>query len=238
MNEPKPIAFDAYEKLAESYAQLAPDKAENGYIEHPAMRAQLGDVSGLQVLDAGCGPGLLTAWLVDRGAAVTGVDMSPKMLALAEARLQGRAALHRADLAQAMPFLKDASFDLVASSLAMDYILDWSMPLAEFRRVLRPNGRLVFTVQHPVGAYLWYKLNRYTGVQYAESTWKGFGGEAVTMPDFYRSFAEMMSSLISAGFRVTHVADTLPVPALKAKDAALFEKYSRRPPFMLLEAVS
>jgi len=57
-----PIAFEAYEKLAEAYSRFAEGKAENGFIEHPAMRKQLGVVKGLKILDAGCGPGILASY--------------------------------------------------------------------------------------------------------------------------------------------------------------------------------
>ena len=152
MDEDRPIALDAYEALAGRYSELAPEKAENGYIEHPAMRAQLGDVRGKSVLDAGCGPGILAAWLVEQGADVTAFDISPTMIGLAQQRLQGRAPAFIADLAAPLPSLHDGTFDIVASSLALGYVRDWSVPLGEFRRVLRSGGRLVFSVQHPLSA--------------------------------------------------------------------------------------
>jgi len=58
------IARRAYTALADQFSALAPTKAENAYIEQPAMRAALGDVRGLDVLDAGCGPGILLAYLI------------------------------------------------------------------------------------------------------------------------------------------------------------------------------
>jgi SAM-dependent methyltransferase len=237
MDDSRPIALDAYEALAESYARIAEAKAENGYIEHPCMRRQLGTVTGLAVLDAGCGPGILADYLLTQGAAVTGVDVSPRMLALADRRLGGRVPLHQADLARPMPFLPRGGFDVVASSLAIDYVRDWSIPMAEFHRVLKPRGRLVFTVQHPVGAFLWYKADRYAGVQYVEARWKGFGGDSVVMPDYYRSFAEMVNPLLAAGFALRQVVDAAPVEALKEKDPQLHEKYSRLPPFLCFDAV-
>ncbi|MEL7201206.1 MAG: SAM-dependent methyltransferase, partial [Pseudomonadota bacterium] len=72
-----PIARDAYDALAEGYAALAETKAENGFNEHPAMRACIGDVKGLTVLDAGCGPGFLLRDLLAAGARrVCGFDVS------------------------------------------------------------------------------------------------------------------------------------------------------------------
>lgn len=235
MDNSKPIALSAYEKLAERYAKVAETKAENGYIEHPAMRKQIGKVAGLKVLDAGCGPGFLTHWLLEHEAKVTGFDISPKMVEIAKTRTGGMAELFIADMAKPLPKLSTQSFDLIVSSLAIDYVYDWSVPLAEFARVLKPQGRLVMSVQHPVGAYQWYRPENAYGVQYVEALWKGFGGEPVMMPDYYRSFAEMLNPLVAAGFNVQQVIDTKPIEALKDVDSMKYERYSRIPTFMILD---
>jgi ubiquinone/menaquinone biosynthesis C-methylase UbiE len=230
------IALEAYEKLAEVFSQLAPDKAENAYIEQPAMREKIGHVAGLHILDAGCGPGILASYLVSKGASVTGLDVSPKMLELAKGRLGDKAVLHLANMAEPMPFLASGAFDLIASSLAIDYVRDWSVPLAEFWRVLKPGGRLVFSAQHPVGSFLWYQLESYSGVQYVEWPWKGFGGIQVAMPDHYRSIEETMNPLVRAGFLLQSVTETKPVEALKAREPEKYEKFMKKPPFILFEA--
>lgn len=141
-----PIALDAYEKLAHGYSAIAQDKAENGYNEHPAMRSRIGDVSGLSVLDAGCGPGFLIEHLIAGGASsVAGFDISPTMVEIAQNRIGSQAEIFVGDLAAPVP-LKPSNFDLVVSSLAIDYVRDWSVPLQEFHRLLRSDGRLVFSV--------------------------------------------------------------------------------------------
>ena len=140
-------------------------------------------------------------------------------------------------MAKPLVFLKSDEFDIVASSLAIDYVKDWSIPLQEFFRVLKKDGRLVFTVQHPLGAYLWYKPESAFGVQYVEATWRGFNEEPVIVPDYYRSFEEMINPLTNAGFVIKHMFDTKPIVALKEKDPAKFERYSKIPTFMCIEAL-
>ena len=73
-------------------------------------------VAGLRVLDAGCGGGRTSAWLIEQGADV--VDTSEELLRLARERL---------------PF-EDGSFDVVVSSLVMHYLRDWVPTLRELRR--------------------------------------------------------------------------------------------------------
>ena len=84
----RPIALDAYQKLARGYSDLAESKAENGFNEHPAMRSTIGSVAGLSVLDAGCGPGFLVRDLLKSGVTnVAGFDISPAMIEIARARV-------------------------------------------------------------------------------------------------------------------------------------------------------
>src|SRR6185295_9048869 len=64
MND-KPLAFDAYEAIAERFAVLATSNAYNACYERPATLSLLGDVRGKRVLDAGCGPGIYAEWLLD-----------------------------------------------------------------------------------------------------------------------------------------------------------------------------
>src|SRR6185436_14896573 len=105
MNE-HPIAIDAYERLAEAYAARVDTKAHNAFYDRPAIISLLPAVAGKRVLDAGCGPGAYAAWLVEQGAAVVGFDVSPRMVQLAEERLQGRARIVQAALVQPLHFLE------------------------------------------------------------------------------------------------------------------------------------
>ena len=57
MSPMSPLAFDAYERLAEAYSERVETKPHNAYYERPATLGLLPDVEGLRVLDAGCGPG-------------------------------------------------------------------------------------------------------------------------------------------------------------------------------------
>ncbi len=230
----KPIALEAYEKLAESFDRLAPSKAENAYIEQPAMRRAVGDVKGLKIFEAGCGPGILAEYLVHEGAKVVGFDVSPKMIEHAKKRISHNATFFVADMAKVLPVDQDGQFDMVVASLAIDYIKDWSIPLSEFHRLLKPKGKFIFTIQHPLGSWNWYRPDCAFGVQYVEASWKGFTDEPVTMPDYYRSFEEVINPLISAGFKILKVEDCKPIDALRTLDPYKFGKFSKLASFMCI----
>lgn len=233
----EPIALAAYEALADGYAAIAETKAENGYNEFPAMRAALGDVRGQTVLDAGCGPGFLVRDLICAGTRrVVGLDISPRMIAHARARVGTAAEVHVADLGRPLDFLEDGMFDVVASSLALDHVRDWQVPLTEFRRLLTSSGRLVFTVQHPMGAYEWMRPPTAFGVHSCEATWKGFTDTPVVVPDHYRSVAEIINPVLAAGFRLRRVEETRPVSELSAINPRKYAEGMRWPTFLLIEA--
>ncbi|RVT84009.1 class I SAM-dependent methyltransferase [Rhodobacteraceae bacterium CCMM004] len=108
-----------------------------------ALVAAAGPVRGQPALDLCCGPGKVAAALLAAGADVTGVDFSPAMVAHARAAVPGARIVHGD--AQALD-LPDAAFDAVLSNLGICHVPDQPAALAECGRVLRPGGRLAFTV--------------------------------------------------------------------------------------------
>ena len=93
---------------------------------------------GERILDIGCGNGELTLRLMATGAQVTGVDISPDMLAAA--RACGVDAIEAS--AEWLPF-EDATFDALFSNAALHWIKDHDAMLDEAHRVLKPGGRFV-----------------------------------------------------------------------------------------------
>lgn len=133
---------DAYALWAPGY----PPRPHNRLmeVEQAAVESLLADVTGLQALDAGCGTGRYAHLLAMRGATVTGVDLSAPMLA------QARGRMVRATVC-ALPFAP-RSFDVIVSGLALNDVEHLTSAMAELARVLRPGGRLIYSVVHPSGA--------------------------------------------------------------------------------------
>jgi SAM-dependent methyltransferase len=112
----------------------------------------LGDVAGRRVLEVGCGSAPCSRWLYRAGAQVVALDVSGGMLARA-AQLNRTTGipvpLLQAD-AGALP-LADGSVDLACSAFGgLPFVADAQVALAEVRRVLRPGGRFVASVNHPM----------------------------------------------------------------------------------------
>ncbi|MCJ2081318.1 class I SAM-dependent DNA methyltransferase [Methylobacterium sp. J-090] len=102
------------------------------------------------VLDLGCGTGLMGAALGDRARHLTGIDLSPLMLAQA-ARGKRYARLVEGDLVAGLAAAEEAGTDLVTAADVMIYVGALTGLLAGAARVLRPNGRLAFSVQSHAG---------------------------------------------------------------------------------------
>ena len=105
----------------------------------------LGDVSGLDVVELGCGTAYFSAWLAKRGARPVGVDPTPAQLETAR-RLQRETGLEfplYEATGEDVP-LPDSSFDLVHSEYGASIWADPSLWIPEAARLARPGGRLIF----------------------------------------------------------------------------------------------
>lgn len=231
----KPIALSAYEKLAVRYAALVDEKPENAYYEMPATISMLPHVAGKRVLDAGCGTGRYAEWLIERGAAVVGVDVSPAMIRQAKKRVGKRAEFHVADLDGPLGFLESDSFDLVIAPLVLDYIEDWVPLFGEFGRVLKGFGLLVFSCGHPLADYDDHPGADYFATEYIEDEWRGFGAPVV-MPCYRRPLSSILKTLIETGFTIEKFLEPRPGEEVKKRDPEGYERRRRLPGFMAVRA--
>ena len=117
----------------------------------PAFLKFVGDLSGSDVLDAGCGEGRNTRIFARSGARMTGADLSPGIIALAreeEAREPLGIRYEVASFTDLAPVV-DASFDAVISTMALMDGPDLDAAFRALRRVLKPGADLCFSVIHP-----------------------------------------------------------------------------------------
>ncbi|MGA4994446.1 class I SAM-dependent methyltransferase [Nonomuraea bangladeshensis] len=203
-----------YDPIAEGYAAENEKSLVNAYYERPAMLELAGDVAGRRILDAGCGAGPLFAALRERGAVVTGVDASAGMLELARRRLGADADLRVVDLAGPLPF-PDDTFDDVIASLVLHYLEDWGPTLAEVRRVLKPGGRLLVSVDHPFVITLMQQAAgekpKYFETRNRTEEWV-MGGQTTTLSFWDRPLHAMTESFTAAGFRISVISEPPFVP--------------------------
>jgi 2-polyprenyl-3-methyl-5-hydroxy-6-metoxy-1,4-benzoquinol methylase len=120
-------------------------------MNNPAMFEVLGDIKGKKLLDIGCGEGLNTRLMAEKGAIVIGVDFSREMIKLAleeEERENLGIEYHVADACD-LEIFGDKTFDVVASFMAIQDVEDYGGAIKEVSRVLKDDGRFVFGIPHP-----------------------------------------------------------------------------------------
>ncbi len=197
-----------YDGFAAAYSASNDNNLFNAYYARPEMTRLAGDVAGLAILDAGCGSGPLMEALRDRGAVVSGFDLSPAMVELARRRLGDDADVRVADLGAPLPYPDDA-FDVVVASLSLHYVEDWASALAELRRVLRPAGRLIVSIIHPtVYAIVYPDADYFALTQYSEDY--DFGEGTVWMTYWHRPLQDVVNAFIAAGFGIRTVTEPPP----------------------------
>jgi malonyl-CoA O-methyltransferase len=129
------------------------NRAAAGYDQHAQFQRDVGlrllrllpdDLSGLKVLDIGCGTGYFSDRLALRGAQVTAADLSNNMLEQAKQRCGTDVHSYRQADVEALPFSSE-SYDFVFSSLALQWCADLAIPLRELQRVTKCGGSVYFS---------------------------------------------------------------------------------------------
>jgi SAM-dependent methyltransferase len=226
-----------YTDLAEDYARSSEAGAPNALYDRPEILRLAGPLAGRRVLELGCGAGHLTRLLVDAGADVTALDRSEQMASATRTRVP-EAAVHVADLEEPLAMVEDGGTDVVTASLVLHYLPDWGPLLAEVRRCLRPGGRLVLSVHHPITGWLRSDGEDYHRTELIEEQWN-LDGVPVTAQMWRRPFSAVLAPLLGAGLTIDEVAE----PVMDAeRAAAITDERMRRalttqPVFLFVRAV-
>lgn len=137
-----PDPVDAtYDRLAEAYARELWQELDGKPVDRWLLSRVVQEARG-PILDVGCGPGHLTAWLAAHGAAVTGIDLSPRMIEVARSRSPGLSFLV-GDFTQ-LP-VADGSQGAVVAMYALVHTPRGQLgrPIAALTRALAPGGLLL-----------------------------------------------------------------------------------------------
>jgi 2-polyprenyl-3-methyl-5-hydroxy-6-metoxy-1,4-benzoquinol methylase len=158
---PKPAArFDAesvrdsWDRAAVTYARGQASGRDYYRYEFfgPAQLALCGDVHGMNVLDVGCGNGYFAREMAGRGARVTGIDISSRMIEYAK-RQESMTPLgieyYVLDAAALPAAFVLQSFDMATSCLALQDMPNVEKVFPGVRSLLRPGGRFVASIAHP-----------------------------------------------------------------------------------------
>ncbi|WP_322778785.1 class I SAM-dependent methyltransferase [Frankia sp. Cas4] len=216
------------------------DRYRTGLTDAAVLEAA-GDVTGLSVLDAGCGEGYLARLLAAGGARpVVGVDLCPELVEAARdtAAREGLDITYETADVAALP-LADGAVDLVVANHVLNDLEKPAPAIAEFARVLAPGGRVAALLLHPC-----FYGSRATPVDVADyyrprriEQHFDVAGEVSPVPvvawtrpleDFTRAFA-------AAGLGITGIREPHPSEQQLRDDPWWTENFTR-PLFMLITA--
>ncbi len=177
-----------------------------------------------RVLDVGCGEGQIARLACAEGARLV-VGCDPTNAQLETARLRAGGPVYLRGMAERLP-LRDASFDAAVACLVFEHIAHHEPALAEVARVLRPGGRFVFLLNHPLlqcpgsGWVIdhildeqYWRIGPYLEPDVAlEELAPG-----VTLPFVHRPLSQYVNVLADLGLRLVHMAEPAPPPGFLAR---------------------
>jgi SAM-dependent methyltransferase len=183
----------------------------------------LGDVAGMRILEVGCGGGQCSIAFARQGAVVLGIDLSNVQLAFARRLAENeRVAVQFAQgSADDLSAIAESVYDLVFSVNTVQYVANIAACLAECSRVLRPGGRFVFSLDHPlrdcffdddqatdqaddlsiVPARSYFDLHA--------QRWR-WGNSGVVLQTYHRSIGQWTELLATAGFQLLRIVEPPP----------------------------
>jgi cyclopropane fatty-acyl-phospholipid synthase-like methyltransferase len=213
----------------------------NDTLEGPVIFELAGALTGQRILDLGCGEaGFGLEALRQNCASYLGLDGSRNMVAAAQQALAGtRGAVEHATL-EAWDYPAHA-FDLIVSRLVFHYVADLASLFSRLHRALAANGRLVFSVEHPVitacdlawqgvGQRQAWLVDNYFHPGARRVAW--LGGQVVK---YHRTVEHYFTGLQQAGFVVEALREAEPVRE-RFTDEALFHRRQRIPLFLIIAA--
>ena len=203
---------DFWNRIADDWRIQVGDDGDRNRIlnSDPVLWKFAGDVSGLTVLDAGCGTGYLSKKLRDRGALVTGIDFSERMIEIARAKHPDIG--FRVDSCSALRTIGDEHFDIVIANYVLMDVPDLGGTMKAFNRVLRTGGMAVLVFSHPCfpqgratvsendeeTCYCW-SFTYFEQRKCADPPWGHFKSEFIW---FHRPLSDYWKAFMAAGFAV------------------------------------
>ncbi|HEU0164170.1 MAG TPA: methyltransferase domain-containing protein [Thermomicrobiales bacterium] len=169
----------------------------------------LGDLTGKTVLDAGCGEGLLSRLFASRGATVTGVDLSPRLLEMARMQDPTGAIDYRVgDLGEPHPELA-GRFEAIGSYLVLNDVADHRGFARSLSASAKPDAPVVLAFNNPYSSIVREHIIDYFDME-ERGTYLGMGERGIHAQYYHRTLEEYLDAFISTGLRLERLVDVKP----------------------------
>ncbi len=215
----------------------------NDCIETPILFTMLPALHGKAILDIGCGMGQHAKQYSSMGAeSVMAIDISEKMLEYAKEHNKADNIIYQRMAMEDIEKI-DRRFDLVTSSLAFDYIEDFSGLMRKVHMLMKEDAEFVFSMSHPIvtawdGAY-----DRYTRTETGERLYanlRNYCVEGLRKVDwivngyecYHRTVSSLINALLKAGFILEECQEAHISDEMRQQYPALFGGTIHRPEFI------
>lgn len=235
---------NTYDKFADEYARSIRLPEQHAYslsqnLVIPNVLEIAGAVEGKDVLDAGCGEGIVSRQLAERGAKVVGVDVAPRFIELAQEYKGGDEITYQTmDLSEPLPEYR-SYFDIVISNLVLNDVPDYIGFAKTLASATKSGGKLVLSLTNPYSAVMRQKTDSYfhsgftTKYEWAE----------MEIYHYHRMTGDYIAAFCDAGCLLRNLHDLqitqemvsqLPEISLKQPWAAMYPLF---PFFIVLEFI-
>ena len=229
--------FDAYARMSRSRNGLA------GAGEWHQFRNLFPDMSGMKVLDLGCGYGWHCKYAAAQGAAsVLGIDLSEKMIARAREINGDERITYRICGLEEYEYPEE-EYDCVVSNLALHYIEDLDTVYQKICRTLKPGGIFLLNIEHPVftaGVNEDWIYDKDGNPEYWPVDDYYYPGERSTLflgervRKYHHTLTQILMGLLNAGFVLETVEEAVPDESML--DIPGMKDEMRRPMMLLVRA--
>ncbi len=229
------VSIASYNELAKYYKNYVDTKPWNAYYERPAILSLLLDIKDKKILDIGCAGGWYTKYLLDNGADVTAIDVNNNMVEITKERIQNKCKVIQADINNGFDFIEDNSIDIVLASLVLHYIKDIGKAFCEINRVLKMEGKIIFSIHHPLIDFINFKRENYMAMELLDDEWT-MDEEEIKIQFYRRPLSKLLQPLIDNGFYIEKILEPEPTKEFKEKLPEVYERQIKRPNFLLIKA--
>ena len=238
-----------YNDIAGAYHRfrISGNAPNNEFLVNPAALKLIGNVKGKRILDLGCGTGIVSKQLQDKGGKVSGIDLSPEMIGIAKEYAPGID--FKIGSVMKLPY-RDSSFDCVLALLVMNYVPDFDKALSEVWRVTKLGGYFVAAVGNPVvsathsvkdkqGKRIDYgrvrRFDRYFTERIVSSNWSFEDINTGKKHDYVQrqhhiTYQTLIKGFLRNRFAIVDYIDPAPIKGYKGRNSRSFYNYSRSVP--------